>query len=216
MSADETRVVIVRHGESGAQVGGFASGHDTCIGLSDLGRRQAAALRDRLAQTRELEPVDAVYTSILPRARETAEIIGSALGGVSPEAECDWCEIHSGEAEGLTYDVIRERFPTNGDSGDVLDRHIPGAETWDECYVRVGSRLHRAAHEHPGERVLVVGHGGTIAASFAAFGGLGLRDSMRMLHEIRNTSITEWRRVGEEWRLVRFNDAAHLSGVVDQ
>ncbi len=206
-----TRLVIIRHGESGAQVAGFASGHDTCIGLSDLGRGQASALRDRLARTRELDVVDAVYTSILPRARETAAIIGPALGDVSPAAECAWCEIHSGEAEGLTYDVIRERFPPDGDSGDLLDRHIPGAESWQECYERVGGRLLRAADEHPGGRVLVVGHGGTIAASFAAFGGLGLRESMRMLHEVRNTSITEWRRTGGEWRLVRFNDAAHLA-----
>ncbi len=107
--------------------------------------------------------------------------------------------------------MIREHFPTRGDSGDVLDRHIPGAESWDECYARVGARLRRAAEEHPGRIVVVVGHGGTIAASFAAFGGLGLRDSMGMLHEVRNTSITEWRFTGRDWRLVRFNDAAHLA-----
>ena len=48
-------------------------------------------------------------------------------------------------------------------------------------------------------------------ASFAAFGGLGVRASMGLLHEIRNTSITEWRWTGRDWRLVRFNDAAHLA-----
>lgn len=206
----ETRLVLIRHGESRAQVAGIASGHRTCTGLSDLGRRQAMALHDRLALTRELAPVDAVYTSLLTRAQETAAIVGPALGGATPQAECDWCEIHAGEAEGLTYPEIRARFPGAGDSEDALDRHIPGGETWAECYERVGRRLRQAATDHPGQRVVVVGHGGTIGASFVALGGLRLRDSMAMIHEARNTSITEWRGTGTSWRLVRYNDAAHV------
>ena len=215
LKAHETRLVIIRHGESRAQVGGFASGHDTCTGLSERGRRQAAGLRDRLARTGELAAVDAVYTSILPRAQETARVIGPGLGGVVPSSECDWCEIHAGDAEGLTYQEIRERFPSTGDSEDALDRHIPGGETWTECYARVGSRLRRLAHDHPGQEVVVVGHGGTIGASFVALGDLGLHDSMALLREARNTSITEWRWTGTAWRLVRYNDAAHLAEIAD-
>jgi broad specificity phosphatase PhoE len=207
----QTRLVLVRHGESRAQVGGFASGHDTCTGLSDLGRRQAAALRERLARTRELSAVDAVYTSLLPRAQETAAIVSDAIGGGVARAECDWCEIHAGAAEGLTYREIRDRFPADGDSGDVLDRRIPGAETWAECYARVGRRLRRTANDHPGQRVVVFGHGGTIGASFVELGGLEARNSMALIHEAHNTSITEWLWNGTSWRLVRYNDAAHLA-----
>ncbi|MGZ4678389.1 MAG: histidine phosphatase family protein, partial [Acidimicrobiia bacterium] len=94
----ETRIVIVRHGESQAQAAHILSGHDTCTGLTDLGRAQVGALNARLVRTRELGTVDAVYTSILPRARETASILLPALGR-SATAECEWCEIHSGEAE---------------------------------------------------------------------------------------------------------------------
>ena len=209
--AAETHLVIIRHGESGAQVGGFASGHSTCTGLSDLGRLQAAALRDRLARTGELSAVDAVYTSLLTRAQETAAIVAPAFDGPTPSAECDWCEIHAGEAEGLTYQEIRDRFPAADNAEDVLDRHIPGGETWAECYERVGKRLRQTASDHPGQRVVVFGHGGTIGASFVALGGLELRASMAMIHEARNTSLTEWRWTGTSWRLVRYNDAAHLS-----
>jgi len=209
----QTRLVLIRHGESGAQVGGFLSGHDTCIGLSDLGRRQAAALRDRLARTHELGVVDAVYTSILPRAIETAEIIRPVLGEARPSADCDWCEIHAGEAEGLTYQQMRDKYPGGSASEDLFDRPVPGGETWAECYARVGRRLRRTAYDHHGRRVVVVGHGGTIGASFVALGGLGLRDSMALLHEAVNTSITEWRYTGEAWRLVRYNDASHLTAL---
>ena len=50
----ETRVVVIRHGQSRAQESEILSGHDTCTGLTGLGRRQVGALRDRLTTTHEL------------------------------------------------------------------------------------------------------------------------------------------------------------------
>jgi len=213
-AAPETRLVLIRHGESAAQVGGILSGHDTCTGLSDRGRVQAAALRDRLVRTRELGAVDAVYTSILPRAIETAEIIRPALGEVEPSAECEWCEIHAGEAEGLTYQEMRDKYPAvgTGDGFELFDRRFPGSETWAEFFARVGRRLRGVAQAHPGGRVVVVGHGGTIGASFVALGDLPNRDGIALMYEAVNTSLTEWRFTGSAWRLVRFNDAGHLAG----
>ncbi len=206
----ETRLVVIRHGESDAQQARRFSGHDTCTGLTDLGRRQAAALRDRLLRTGELGTVDAVYTSILSRSIETAEIVGPAFGGAEQRAECAWCEIHAGEAEGHTYAAWNEQNPPEGDPRDPFRARFPGGETWAEFYVRVGGRLERVAREHEGQRVVVVGHGGTVGASFVALGQLPIRSGEAPTHEAINTSITEWRRDGAEWRLVRFNDAAHL------
>jgi probable phosphoglycerate mutase len=213
MSSAPTQLVLIRHGQSQAQVAGIFSGHDTCTGLTDLGRAQAAALRDRLLKTGELGVVDAVYTSILPRSIETAEIISPALGDLRPQAECDWCEIHAGEAEGHTYEDFFERYPPGDDPQDPFHSRFPGGETWAEFYVRVGTRLGRIAREHPGETVVVVGHGGTIGASFVSLGNLPIRAGNAPTHEVSNTSITQWRRNEGEWRLVRFNDAAHLHGV---
>ena len=187
------------------------SGHSACRGLSDLGRSQAVALRDRLAATGELGTVDVVYTSILERAIETTAILGPVLGGVTPQQECDWCEIHPGEAEGLTWPEYREKYPWAGDAGNPFLRRAPGSESWAEFYVRAGGRLRRIADEHPGQRVVVVCHGGIIGASFVALGNLPLRDGNSFTHETTNTSLTEWRLSGADWRLVRYNDAAHLA-----
>jgi broad specificity phosphatase PhoE len=210
MTAPDTQLVIIRHGQSNANVSGLLSGHDTCTGLSDLGKQQAARLRDRLARTRELAPTDAIYTSILPRAIETAAIIAPALGGPAPIAECDWCEIHAGEAEGLTYEEFQKRFPAIGHPDDPFLRRIPGGETWAEFSARVGGRLQRVAHEHPGMRVVVVGHGGTVGASFVALGDLSIGQSIAITRDTINSSITEWRHTQHGWRLIRYNDAAHL------
>ncbi len=211
MSAPETRLVLIRHGESDAQAHGYLSGHGACGGLSDVGREQARTLRDRLLATGELADVDVLYTSILARAVETAEILAPALGEVPPQQECDWCEIHAGEAEGLTWPEYRERYPWAGDAGNPFLRRAPGSESWAEFFVRAGGRLRRIADEHPGQRVVVVCHGGVIGASFIALGELALREGHAFTHETTNTSLTEWRFTGDEWRLVRYNDAAHLS-----
>jgi broad specificity phosphatase PhoE len=213
MNSEATRLVIVRHGESRAQSAGIFSGHDTCKGLTHLGRRQAAALRDRLAATHELGTVDAVYTSILPRSIETAAIIGPALGVLTTVAECDWCEIHAGAAEGHTYEEYFDRYPPGDDPDDPFRSRFPDGETWAQFYVRVGARLRGVPSEHPGETVVVVGHGGTVGASFVALGNTPPRGATAFTHEAINTSITEWRFTGRDWRLARFNDAAHLSNL---
>lgn len=206
----ETRLVLVRHGESRAQVDGILSGHDTCEGLSDRGREQASALRDRLLGTGELGDVDVVYTSILTRAIETAEILRPALGEYAPVAECEWCEIHAGEAEGLTWEELRDTYPIEGDPEDPYRRRMPGAETWAEFYIRAGTRLRRVAAEHPGQNVVVVCHGGIIGASFVALGDLPVHKGVGPTRETVNASITEWRWSDSQWNLVRFNDWAHL------
>src|SRR5215218_610345 len=100
--SDVTRLVLVRHGESMATVDGVVGGHQGCRGLSDRGRRQAEALRDRLVATGEIR-ADVLMASVLPRAVETAEIMAPALGGLAVEQECDLCEIHPGEGDGLAW-----------------------------------------------------------------------------------------------------------------
>jgi probable phosphoglycerate mutase len=210
VTTSDTDLFLIRHGESQAQVGGYVSGHDTCKGLSGLGHRQAEALRDRLIATGELSGVDALYTSILSRAVETAATIAPALGAVEPVAECEWCEIHAGEAEGLQWSEIAERFPVAGNH-DFFETRFPGGETWAEFFVRAGARLRRVAREHEGERVVVVCHGGVIGASFVALGDLTIGNAHTLTHEAINSSITQWRRTAAGWRLVRFNDAAHLA-----
>lgn len=214
MSAAPTRLVLVRHGESVAQTEGFLSGHDTCVGLSEAGRQQVTALRDRLVASGELGTVDAVYTSILERTLETAAILAPAFGGASSTAECEWCEIHPGEAEGLTWEDFRERYPAAGRPGDPFRRRSPGSETWAEFYARSGARLRRVGHEHPGETVVVVCHGGVVGASFVALGDFPMQQSAKLVHETRNASLTEWFHDDTGWSLIRYNDFAHLPALV--
>ena len=104
-----TRLVFIRHGHAQAAIDDIVAGHRGCRGLTDRGREQATALRDRLFETRELH-ADVLLTSKLPRAIETAEILAPALGDLVPQRDCDLCELHPGECDGLRWEEYRRRY----------------------------------------------------------------------------------------------------------
>ena len=126
-----TRLVLVRHGESVAQAEGFLAGHAACRGLSDTGRRQAGALADRLAAG-ELGPVDALYcVGDGPGGRDGVDRRRPPSASRDPVIDCDLCELHPGDADGLTWAEIEQRWPTRFGTGWDPDEHlIDNAETW--------------------------------------------------------------------------------------
>lgn len=213
-----TRLVLIRHGESRSTVDRVVGGHEGCTGLSERGVEQAEALRKRLDRTAELKDCSALLTSVLPRAIETASIIAPAIGGLVAAEHCDLCEIHPGDADGMTWAEFEERYRKVGfGSRSPYAMHAEGSESWAVFFARVGAAFGRVIADHLGQTVAIVVHGGVIEASLAVFGNMPLRRGFDV--SIANTSLTEWVRPaephvgpeGERWKLVRFNDAAHLA-----
>ena len=211
-----TRLVLVRHGEAQSFVDGVIGGAKGCNGLSDLGRRQAKALHERLQRTRELADATAIYTSTLPRAIETADEIAPAIGEHARSSTCELCELHVDDRlDGRPFEEFAEWYDWPPTSNPYVG-WSEGAEPWAEFVLRVGRELDRIARDHAGETVVVVCHGGVIGAALTVFAELPLRQPFRL--HIANTSITEWVlepdvRGVERWTLGRFNDAAHLADV---
>ena len=215
-----TRILLVRHGEAHAAHSGTVAGF-SCTGLTDEGRRQAAALRDRLARTGEAA-ADVLYASVMRRAVETAEIIAPALGVADVVEDCDLCEIHVGEADGMAWQEAVERFGPFDFSRRPDARWTPSGESWVEFVERVGARLDRVAEEHAGETVVVACHGGVVDASlvhvlgadrrqFPGFHLFTMNTSLTELHWLPSSEGTPWAfQARSMWRLVRYNDAAHL------
>jgi probable phosphoglycerate mutase len=205
-----TRVVIVRHGEAVCNVEEYIGGPATCRGLTERGVRQAEALAARLARTGELDAAAALYTSVLPRAIETAAIIAPALGGASFVESCSLCERHPGEADGLSWTEYSQRYERRSLPGDEPDLVLaPGGESWAGFLDRASAALTAAAQAHPGGLVVVVAHGGVIDSSMIRFLGLADHGAGVRFHP-EHTSLTEWQHTGSKWRLVRYSDAAHL------
>jgi probable phosphoglycerate mutase len=205
-----TRIVLIRHGHSRSSEERVVLGHG-CTGLSDLGRRQAIALRERLERTGELRSATAFYASVMARAHETAELIAPAVGDGRLEIrnDCGLCEQHPGEADGLSFDEYAETYGTI-ETLLVHDRaaiSAPGSESVDAMVSRVGDALQAISDAHPGETVVVACHGGVVACSFEALAGVPVGT---LVYYVDNTAITEWLDNGERWRLFRYNDAGHL------
>jgi probable phosphoglycerate mutase len=208
--AERTRLVLVRHAQSVSNAEGVIGGHHGCRGLSELGVHQAEALAQRLAGTQELAGVAAVYTSILPRAIETAEIVARSLGAVAVTRSCDYCEQHPGEADGMRWEDFEVKYGGYSGRRDPTRPLSPGGESWLELLDRSEAKLSALAEAHAGETVLLVTHGGVIDASLVRFLGVG-ESGVKVSFRTWNSSMTEWHHDGRRWALVHYNDTAHLS-----
>ncbi len=144
-----TTILLARHGETDWNRDGRWQGWADPP-LNETGRAQARALAEQLRST----PFDAVYSSDLRRAFETAEILASSHG-VDVVADPGLREIDIGSWSGLTRAEIDERFPAACSST---------ARPREEHRARVLAAIERIARAHPGERILVVTHGGTMRA----------------------------------------------------
>jgi len=205
------RLVLVRHGDAHAGFQGVIGGPTGCTGLTDLGRVQAEALREHLASTGRWQ-ADVLLASVLPRAVETATVIAPALGIEIRSQECDLCEVHTGEADGLTWAEYGDRFGSFDMEAEPDRVFAPEGESWNSFHDRVLGLLERLAAEHPDETVVAVCHAGVIMASMRMLLGIphpGGRSQMRP----SNTGLTEWEHdpIFDRWTLHRFNDAGHLA-----
>jgi probable phosphoglycerate mutase len=204
-----TRLVIVRHGEAFSNAEDTIAGHLTCKGLTDHGREQVEALANRWRRSGEMRDAAVLYSSILLRAVQTAEILSPALG-LPIIQSCSLCERHVGDADGMTWAAYEATYGVLK-PGDDPERELApgGGETWIGFLARAEAGLRAVMAAHPGQVIVVAGHGGLIGASMIRF--LGLPDHGANLRgHPDNSSITEWAWTGTRWWLVRYNDAAHL------
>jgi probable phosphoglycerate mutase len=206
-----TRLLLVRHGESVAQAEGIIGGPKGCRGLTDDGRAQVQLLRDRWRRTGVR--ADVLVTSTLPRALETAEILAEVLD-LPIEEHAGLCEIAPGACDGMPWSEFDHIFRGVDYRFDPRTPMAPGAETWVAFMARVSSVLADLVERHDGKSIVAAVHGGVIDGSMVHF--LGLPDDAGNVLATTNASVTEWEHSehpwgpGSGWRLLRFNDAAHL------
>jgi broad specificity phosphatase PhoE len=181
---EPTTILLARHGETDWNAVGRWQGH-TDRALTELGRHQAVELADRLAN----DEIDAVYSSDLLRAVETAEPVAKRLGlplQTLPELR----EVDVGTWAGLTRDEVAKRFPDGFRRWSEWQTGWEDGETYDEMGERVVGAILRLAGEHPGERILVVSHGGAIRALHAAAAGIDIATFRQLRQVVENARVT--------------------------
>ncbi len=189
MTDDAPLVYLVRHGVTDANAAAKYEGRGDSD-ISSLGVRQALDISRMLAGKR----VAVVYSSLKRRAIHTAEIISGELGLVPVPLE-GLAEVDFGEWDGLTFEEVSRRYPTQVDRWitDPLETRPPGGETLLEMWTRVCTCLVGEVLAYYGSSVLapnldaleagstvVVSHGGPIRAilSFIECGDLSAFQQM--------------------------------------
>ena len=201
------RLFLIRHGRSTWNAARRIQGQADPP-LDGVGREQARRLAERL---REDAPV-VLYTSPLHRARETAEIIGEALGvPVAPDERLK--EYDVGDITGLTWAQIGEQHPDVAQrwAEDPESLVIPGEEGDAPFRARVAAVFGEMISRHAGETMGVVAHGGTLGAYLNHLLGLPSRFSPFRFANA-SLSIVELNPVRP--RIVLLNDTCHLGGEI--
>ena len=208
-----TEMYLIRHGDALPGDTDLVSGSSYDEqGLSDLGHRQAQALADRLPAL----GLGAVYSSPIPRARQTADAIAAA-SGLETLIDSELREVELGPIGRLpdsqtsaadTARLIRERLLEIARVAVLSGTwsSIPGSEPSAELRRRLTAAILRIAERHPGQRVAVVSHGGAINAYIATILGID-RD---YFFPAANTSVSMVRVKGQRQMLFALNDISHL------
>ena len=209
---DRQELLLVRHGQSTANAMGVWQGQME-FPLSEEGRRQAALAGWALART----DYDAIYSSPLARAFETAEIItreSGFSGEVVPMRGL--IERHGGVLEGHSWAEQEGRNPEFARKFLSLPEEerwaFAGAETDEQVMARFEAALDKIRYRHPeGARVVVVSHGGSMRAFLRDRFGPGVLPGT---HRAANASITRiaWGRNGTGPDLLSLASTEHLTG----
>lgn len=181
-----TTLLLVRHGETDWNHDGrWQGGSNTS--LNETGREQARALANTLDGT-----VDAIYSSDLTRARETAEILADRLR-LEVHLDERIRERGFGAWEGLTTAEVEERYADEhrlwrlGEGPGAAD-----AEPFDIFAARISSFLDELLDRHPEDEVLVVAHGGSIRVIHALARGLDYVRDHRLIPGVPNCVVTRY------------------------
>ena len=186
-----TTVLLVRHGQT-PTTGKVLPGRAGGLHLSDAGHDQARRTAERIAA---LERVDAIYSSPLERARETAAPIARACGLRTRVArgllECDFGEWTGAELKKLMklpeWQTV-QRAPSTF--------RFPGGESFTAMQTRMVAALDELRAQHPGGTIVCVSHADTIKAAVAHALGTHIDLLQRIVIGPASVTAIAWSPVG--------------------
>jgi probable phosphoglycerate mutase len=204
------RLLLIRHGRSTWNAAGRVQGIADPP-LDDLGIEQANRIAERLKD----QPIAAIYSSPLQRARLTAEIIGQKFPVLPVAIDDRLKEIDVGVMTGLVWDEIAAQHPEFASRWheEGWAAAIEGGETQAAFRARVTAAMQVIVDQHADQSVAVVAHGGTINAYLST--RLNLSLTRRSPFHFGNTSLSVVEINQRSFEIVTLNDAHHLAGMND-
>lgn len=204
-----TRLCIVRHGETAWNAEHRVQGQ-LDVPLNAIGQAQALAAAKVLSR----EKFDAIYSSDLSRARQTAAPTAS-FRSMKVLLEKDLRERHYGIFERLTYAEVKVRYPEDYARFEARDPEYAfrTGESLRDFSARSIAVISRIASQHAGENVLVFTHGGVLDKFYRFVTGLTL--SAARDFGIPNAGLNRIELTATGWRIRAWADVAHLDSALD-
>jgi probable phosphoglycerate mutase len=204
-----TRLCIVRHGETAWNAEHRVQGQ-LDVPLNAIGRAQAQAAANVLKR----EAFDAVYSSDLSRARQTAQPAASSFS-MEILLEKDLRERHYGIFERLTYAEVKVRYPEDYARFEARDPEYAfrTGESLRDFSARSIAIVSRIVNQHEGKSILVFTHGGVLDKLYRFITGLPL--SAPRDFGIPNAGLNRIEITPAGWRIRAWADIAHLEGALD-
>jgi probable phosphoglycerate mutase len=205
------RLVLIRHGETEHNRGQLTLGRAD-VPLNARGLLQAAAIGAYFTRR-----PDAVYTSPLVRARETAAAIARRTG-VEPVVDEGVIEMDVGEMEHLTGPELRQTYPEFlrlWMSAECADARMPGGETLREVRDRAWASVGRLRDAHPEGTVVAVTHNFVILMLLTRCLAMPIGEFRRLRVAVGSRSILDI--TDDRIAVLQFNDVSHLlaAGLAD-
>ena len=171
-----TRFYLIRHGQVVNHHEFRYNGHSD-VDITDAGVEQMNRLADFMAA----EPIAAIYSSDLQRARKGAEIIGRRLA-IAPEPVKELRELHLGRWEGLTREEAIFKYPEDAHFSfkELATSKVKEGESLLELKGRVIPALSSIVERHKGEAVCIVAHGGVNRIILSEAMGLPIENFFRI------------------------------------
>lgn len=145
---------LVRHGEDDNTVrGGWSN-----TGLTENGFSQVKSLS---ASLQKIKSISAVYSSDLNRARQTAEMISSALN-LDVEYMPEFREVNNGDLSGMPNALAERKYPNLYWRKLAWDEQYPNGESPSEFYRRIKAAWHNLCEKNADNEFILVTHGGVI------------------------------------------------------
>lgn len=198
-----TKLILIRHGESVFNLKKRYTGQ-LDVPLTEKGVEQARITAEYILKNYK---IDAVYSSDLSRAIETAKPIAEPLG-LDIKTDRRLREINSGKWQGLPFDTVKEKYKEDYEfyKNNPLTARMTGGEGAVDVLERAYAAILDIAAENSGKTVLVSSHNGTLKYLQVPMLGIGIDD----VKSLPNNSITELEVEGEEFNVIKLGYDGHL------
>ena len=189
-TAAPTTILLVRHGQT-PTTGKVLPGRAKGLHLADEGHRQAQVAADRIAELGATSGVDAVYSSPLERAKETAAPISKALG-LKTQIDRGLFECDFGDWTGKELKKLNKLPEWRTVQSAPSTFRFPNGESFTEMQTRMVSALDRLRLKHPGGTIVCVSHADTIKAAVAHALGTHIDLFQRIVISPASVSALTW------------------------